>query len=53
MSSFVDHILLRKKKKMKKLLIILTLLLIITSCKSSKPNCDSYGQIKPTIQRSI
>jgi len=37
---------------MKKLLIILTLLLIITSCKSSKLHCDSYGQIKPTTQKS-
>ena len=38
---------------MKKLLIILILSLIITSCKSSKPNCDSYGQIKPTTQKSV
>jgi PBP1b-binding outer membrane lipoprotein LpoB len=38
---------------MKKLLIIVLTILFITSCKSSKSNCDSYGQIQQVEQKKV
>lgn len=38
---------------MKKILILLIISFLLVSCKSSKPACDAYGNIKtePTVKK--
>jgi hypothetical protein len=38
---------------MKKIVIIIITLLIVTSCKSTKPQCDSYGQLQKVEKKSV